>query len=172
MKKVTQFARGRPERRAFTLIEVVMATVIVGLGVAALLGSIASGTKANAGGQQLTTATFLAQEIREWTHRLPFKDPDPADALNPPGSDGSDPQFFVDDLDDLMGVTYSPPRDGRGNAIPGMVGWSETITMTWRTPSNLATVVAAGTSDMIYVQVAVSYNGKPILTTGWLVSKR
>ncbi|RPI64127.1 MAG: type II secretion system protein [Planctomycetaceae bacterium] len=153
----------------FTLIEVAIATVIIGLGVTALLTSIGAGTRANKGGQKLTQATFLAQEIREWTLRLPFKDTDAADASNPPGSDGYDPQTYVDDLDDLMNVTYNPPRDGRGQAITDMPGWSQTITMTWRNPANLASVVTAGTSKVVYVQVCVAYNAQPVLTTGWLV---
>ncbi len=149
-----------------------MATAIVGIGVAALLGCIASGTQANDGGQKLTTAAFLAQEIREWTLRLPFKDPDPGQGATP-GPDGSDPQTFVDDIDDLYPtITYSPPHDGRGNNIPNMPGWSQKITLTYRSPANLSTVVTAGTSDMIYVNVEVLCNSQSILTTGWLVSKR
>ncbi len=50
--------------------------------------------------------------------------------MNPPGPDQSDPQTFVDDLDDLMDVTYSPPRDAHGLPIADMTSWSQTITLT------------------------------------------
>ncbi|MFB3891858.1 MAG: prepilin-type N-terminal cleavage/methylation domain-containing protein [Phycisphaerae bacterium] len=174
MSNITVPARGPAHggRGGFTLVEVAVATAIIGLGVAALLATIAAGTRSNAAGQKLTQATFLAQEIREWTLRLPFSDPDPGDAGNPPGPDGSDPHVFVDDLDDLMDVTFSPPRDGRGSAISGMDNWSQTITMTWRDPSSLSTIVSPGASNAIYVQVVVSYHSQPVLTTGWLVTRR
>ena len=159
-------------RRAFTLIEVAVATAIIGLGVVALLVAVASGTRTNDAGKRLTQALYLAQEIREWTIRLPFSDPDPGDQNNPPGPDGTDPQLFVDDLDDLMNVTYSPPRDGRGGAIADMVDWSETITLTWRDPASLTTVVAAGSSDVIHVQVDIAQQARPMLSTGWLVARR
>ena len=152
-----------------------MATAIIGVGVVALLSCLASGTRTNDAGQTLTQAAYLAQEIREWSLRLPFKDPDAGDAGNPPGPDGTDPQTFVDDLDDFYnaaGLTYSPPRDGRGVTIANMTSWAQKLTLTWRSPTNLATVVAPGTSDLIYVQVTVSYHGRDILTSGWLVSKR
>jgi len=162
----------RAGRDGFTLIEVAVATAIIGLALAALLGAVASGTRTNDAGKKLTQAVFLAQEIREWTIGLPFSDPDPGDADNPPGPDGSNPQTFVDDLDDLMAVTFSPPRDGGGAPITDMTQWSETITLTWRDASNLSSTVSAGSSDVIHVQVDISYQDLPVLTTGWLVGRR
>ncbi len=158
--------------RGFTLIEVAVAVAIIGLAITALMASLAAGTRANHAGQQLTQAVFLAQEVREWTIKLPFSDTDPADVGNPPGPDGSDPQYYVDDLDDLLSVTYSPPRDGRGVALSSMVGWTQTISLTWRDPDDLATVVTPGASDIIHVSVEVSYRGKTMLTAGWLVARR
>ena len=115
----------------------------------------------------------MGQEIREWTLKLPFVDPETPD--NSPGPDGAeDPQApsAVDDLDDLMGVTYSPPRDGTGQALSGTTGWSQQITMSWRNPDNLSQTVTDGASDMIYVEVVISHGEQPVLTTGWLVTKR
>jgi prepilin-type N-terminal cleavage/methylation domain-containing protein len=160
-------------RDGFTLIEVAVATAIVGIGVAALMAALAAGTRTNRAGQKLAQAAFLIQEIREWTLKLPFSDTDADDFGNPPGSDGWDPQVWVDDLDDLMGVTFSPPRDGRGQAITSLVGWSQTLTLTWRDPDNLTSVVTPGTSDIIHVKVDVAFQqGPPILSGGWLVARR
>jgi prepilin-type N-terminal cleavage/methylation domain-containing protein len=166
--------RDAPGRRraGFSLVEVAVATAILGIGMVALLTCVGSGTRTNDAGRKATLGTFLAQEIREWTLRLPFTDPDPGDANNPPGPDGSDPQVFVDDLDDLMDVTYSPPRDGTGAAIANMTEWSQTITLTWRDPANLTSTVSAATSDVIHVGVAVRCGGEPVLTAGWLVVNR
>ena len=165
--------KGRGTRRGgFTLIEAAVATIVIGLGAAALLTAVASGTRTNAAGRSITQAVLLAQEIREWTVKLPFSDPDEADMGNPPGPDGADPQVFVDDLDDLMNVTYSPPRDGQGQPVADMTGWQQAITLTWRAPSDLTTAVAAGTSDTIHVQVDISHNGLNVLTTRWLVTRR
>lgn len=159
-------------RDGFTLIEVAVATAIVGVGVAALMACLVAGTRTNRAGQELAQAVFLIQEIREWTLKLPFSDPDPDDAGNPPGSDGWSPQVWVDDLDDLMGVTYSPPRNACGQVIAGMPGWSQTLTLTWRDPNHLTSVVTPGTSDIIHVQVAVAYQGRAVGTAGWLVARR
>ncbi|HAU36605.1 MAG TPA: hypothetical protein DCX07_02670, partial [Phycisphaerales bacterium] len=169
--KTDGVARGVPTGEGFTLIEVAIATAIIAIGVVALVVSVGSGTRANQAGTELTQAVFLAQEIREWTLRLPYIDPDVADQSNPPGPDGSDPQVFVDDLDDLLNVTYSPPRDGRGIAIADMPGWSETITLTYRNPDNLSQIVS-GRTDVVRVGVEVFHNSRPVFSTGWIVARR
>ncbi|HOF19019.1 MAG TPA: prepilin-type N-terminal cleavage/methylation domain-containing protein, partial [Phycisphaerae bacterium] len=69
--KTDGVARGVPTGEGFTLIEVAIATAIIAIGVVALVVSVGSGTRANQGGTELTQAVFLAQEIREWTLRLP-----------------------------------------------------------------------------------------------------
>ena len=165
-------ATNRGRRRGFTLIETAVATAIVGLGVAAVMVATGSGTRMNDAGKKLTEAAFLAQELREWTIGLPFSDPNEADQGNPPGPDGSNPQVFVDDLDDLMGVTYSPPRNARGTAITDMSDWSQHIELTWRDPDNLVSVVAAGLTDVIHVEVSLSCRGTEVMKTGWLVTQK
>ncbi len=170
--------RARPVRRhGLTLIEVAAATALVGIGVTALMVATGSTTRVNDASRKLTQAVFLAQEIREWTLKLPFSDPDPGDQGNPPGPDGSDPQNFIDDLDDLSnwdgnGITYSPPRDGQGYPIGNMDGWSQTIALTWRHPDDLSQTVAAGASDIINVHVDVVFGDKTIVASDWLVVRR
>ncbi len=164
--------KSRIARRGFTLIEAMAATALVGMGIVALMGAVMSGTRTNQAGKELARGIFLVQEIREWTIGLPFSDPDDADADNPPGPDGSDPQTYVDDLDDLMGVSYSPPMDGFGSRITDMPDWTQSISITWVNPDDLSQQVTPGSSDIVYVEVSVSHGGKEVISTGWLVARR
>jgi prepilin-type N-terminal cleavage/methylation domain-containing protein len=158
--------------RGFTLIEAMIATAIIGVGVAALFVSLRAGTEVNSASGDLTQAVFLANEIRERTLQLPFSDPDEGDAAKPPGPDESDPHTFADDLDDLMDVTLSPPQDASGAPMNDLQGWSQTIKMTWRDPQDLATQVADGASDVIRVDVTIQRNGKVLTAMNWLVTRR
>jgi hypothetical protein len=150
---------------------VVVSAALVGLGVAALLVTIQAGTRASQAGREITQATYLAQEIREWMLKLPFRDPQ--NPTNPAGPDPSDPTGFVDDVDDLMNATYSPPVNANGGTISGLVGWSQHITLEWKDPNALSGgSVPAGSSDVIRALVTVAHNGRTVLTAGWLVNRR
>lgn len=64
----------RARRRGFTLIETALATVIIGVGVLALVDSQTAFIKSNAWSTHAATATYLANEIREMTRRMPKHD--------------------------------------------------------------------------------------------------
>lgn len=157
--------------RGFTLMEVLVASVIVGIGFTAILASMVSSTKVNLTSTEITQAAFLSQEIREWTANLPFRDLDSDDAGNPPGPDSyvGEGVPYVDDLDDLINVTFSPPRNSSGETIAGMADWSQTIILTWRLPGDVNTEAVAGTSNVIHVQVTVSKDNETLMQTGWLI---
>jgi type II secretory pathway pseudopilin PulG len=67
----TTIRRGR-RPRGFTLIEALYATMIVGLGVTALMMVFGAGTRINDYGNNLSTAVFLAEELRGMTDNLAF----------------------------------------------------------------------------------------------------
>lgn len=163
-------------RGGFTLIESAIAVVVVGVGIVALLQAMASGTRINGQARAITQGVFLAQEVREWTLRLPFKDPNaPNPNMHPytPGPEsGENPQVYVNDLDDLESITFSPPRDGEGQAIPELSGWTQTITMQWRDPGSLTTAVPSGTSGVVHVTVSVSRNNQSVHSASWIVTDR
>ena len=62
------------KKQAFTLIEVLIAIILVGLAIASLLGANLAFTRANGTGAQLSTAEFLIEQIREQTVTTPFAD--------------------------------------------------------------------------------------------------
>ena len=159
-------ARSKKGRGGFTLIEVAIAVVIIAVGVTALMLGAASSTRTNNASRELTQAVLLAQDLREWTVKLPFFDPD----LGSPGPLGPEAgEYEVDDLDDLHGQTFSPPRDATGYQMYGMTGWSQMVTVNWVDPNNL-TVISTTPTDTVSVQVIVSRDSIPLLSTGWLVA--
>lgn len=169
-----------PRRRAgFTLIEAALATTIIGVGILALLNAMGAGTRVNQQGRHLTQAVFLAQQVREWTLWLDFVDPDTPN--NAPGHDGSSPLLFVDDLDDLNGITFGLgsdlPRDANGGKLNGMSGWTQRIELEWRDPNCLTANVGAPTrasegSGVICVTVYIGYQGQDVHQSSWLVVRR
>ncbi|MBY0261380.1 MAG: hypothetical protein K2Q20_03505 [Phycisphaerales bacterium] len=74
--------RGRPtprgarrSRSAFTLLEAALATVIIGVGVLALVEAQWAFLRSNAWSSQAASASYMANEIRELMRGLPKHDP-------------------------------------------------------------------------------------------------
>lgn len=162
----------RRERRGTTVIKAALATAFAGVAVVGMMVTLAAAARASEAGKELTQAVTLAQEIHEWTLRLPFSDPDVERKHSPPGCEEGDPQTFVDDLDDLIGATFCPPKSAKGTTIAGMPDWSQRLAVTWREPSNLTQIVAPGASDIAHVEVTIRHNGNQVFRTGWLLARR
>jgi prepilin-type N-terminal cleavage/methylation domain-containing protein len=161
-----------PRDGGFTLIEILLAVVILGVAFVAFLSAMQTGIKTGAESTDLTKAMLYAREMREWTRSLPFHDTDAADADKPVGPDsGTDGVPYVDDVDDLLGATFSPPRDSFGSEIADATGWSETVTLTWKSEVDPTFTVPDGESNLIHVEVTIMKNGETILTTNWLRAK-
>ena len=143
-------ARRGARAEGFSLIEVAVATVIIGLGVTALLMSVGAGTSVNDNAQEVTEASFLAGEVREWAFNQSFA---ALSALASP-------------------TTFNPPQNGSGNAITDMPGWSQTVTITWLSNANLNTAVGVGASNYINLQVQVYRGAQLMLTTTTLIVNR
>ncbi|MEM1329089.1 MAG: hypothetical protein AAGG07_00865 [Planctomycetota bacterium] len=109
----------RAARRGFTLIEAAMTTVIIGVGVVAMVEAQQSFLRSNNWSNQASTATLLAREIREFTRFLPRHDPvtglyfETDDDGNVTGLAGWGPEegevvaSDFDDIDDFDGMTFT-----------------------------------------------------------------
>ena len=62
-------------KSGFSLIEVLIAILLIGLAVASLVAANSVFTKANGAGTDLSTAEFIIGQIRELTMLLPVIDP-------------------------------------------------------------------------------------------------
>ena len=125
MRPLRRRRRNRTARRnGFTLIESALATVIVGVGVLAIVEAQQSFMTANAWSSQSATGTYLANEIREMMEPLSRHDPvtgiyigDEGDleGWGPDAGEWSVEDF--DDVDDFDGITFA--FDGTADIIDG-----------------------------------------------------
>ena len=159
---------GRAARRGFTLIETALATIIVGVGVLAIVSAQQAFHKQNGWSSRAGTASRLGNEIRELTLKLPRHDPVTSSAYW-----GAEPsELWVGDFDDLddfdgdgggliFSATFDPPNgpiNARREIIPNMPGWSQIVTVRNVNPFDITdgTIVDAAT-DMMVVDVLVTY---------------
>jgi prepilin-type N-terminal cleavage/methylation domain-containing protein len=144
-------------RRGFTLLESMMALIIIALGVLAFVDAQASFTRSNTWSSQAATGMLLANEIREATRRLSRHDPVTGLSLNGGvlvgwGRENGEVTFDdIDDLDDLDGMVF-----GEGGTMPGPV-------------DAFGNLVSAIDIDGTTILDA---NGDPVPLTGWRQSVR
>ena len=127
-------SRGQAGSGGFTLIETSMATVIIGVGVLAMVDAQSAFIVSNQWSSHAASATFLANEIRELTRNLPKHDPvngliliDDGNGnmvISGWGDEGGEVTVDdFDDIDDFDGITFSyvgtPGLDD--NDLPGPI---------------------------------------------------
>jgi type II secretory pathway pseudopilin PulG len=128
----------------FTLIETALATVIVGVGVLALMEAHQAFLRTNSWSTHTSTATLLANELREMTRHYPrhdsfaggiyFQDPENHTGFQGWGPEGDelDASMF-DDLDDFDGVVFG---DAAEADLPGPIAIVDDVPMRFPGPIN------------------------------------
>lgn len=158
-------------KSAFTLIEALIATVLIGVAIAALITSNVAHTQANAHGMYTSTAEFLIEEVRAMTLPMAFVEPDEiADTFGP--DDNEDGVGDFDDIDDFDGFTFNPPVDVNGNSLSDFSEYSQVVTVESVDPGDLTSVVEDFDSSIVRISVRIAMNGKEVGSTSWIITEK
>lgn len=129
----------------FTLIEALIAAMLLGLVVAALAAASGAFTMANGYGVDLSTAEFLIEEMRERTANI--------------------------DVDTLIasydGQTFSPPVDVSGIAMSDFTEFGQQVEIDYVESGNFSNIVT-GPTDFVRVTVTATKAGQPVSSTSWV----
>jgi hypothetical protein len=128
----------------FSLIEALVASVIIGLAVVGLLLSSGSLTKVNAAGIEISTAEFLIEEVKSRCASMAY-----------------------DDLPAFAG-TYSPPQDIYGTALTNFSTFSQQVTVENVSNSDFTVVVVPGGSGFVRITTKILLNGSEISSADWM----
>ena len=134
----------RHRRSGFTLLEAALTTVIIGTGLVAMLQLIAAGTAANVSGAEMTSATNLAKNVREYSLKQ-----------------------TVAQVRALDGDSYTPPIDSRGEQISGFDNWTQLIDVQAVDRDRLTTDIIDANPHAVRVTVKVQHNGRNVCDMSW-----
>ncbi|MHC5003488.1 MAG: type IV pilus modification PilV family protein [Planctomycetota bacterium] len=168
-------------RRGFTLIETALTTIIVGVGVLAIVSAQQAFHQKNTWSTHASIAMQLGNEIREMTLNLPRHDPVTGTLTWGPEAN----ELWIgdyDDLDDFDNWAFSAadgsgPINARREIIPDMDGWSQEIYVTNVDPFDIASDQPDGSTQMMRVRVVVKYQpfNEPapleMTTVSWVAPK-
>lgn len=163
-------APARPNRAGFTLIETMLALTIILVGVLAVMQAQRTFLSNNQWSTHAASATYLANEIREMSRRLPRHDPSSGglyltEHMNPATVTGWGPETGetepddIDDLDDLDGVVF-------GEAVDLPDGF--TLSRRYTGPVNaFAELIAETAWDGSVETIEVDGDAVPVAMRGW-----
>ena len=148
-----------------TLVELVVALVIMGVALAAVVAVYASTTRASVDPVIVQQMQAIADNMMEEVLLKPYA-PGPA-----PGAGAGGARVNFDDVRDYNGYGQAIQgiRDVEGNAMPGLERYTVLVTVTPTALTNIPN------TDALQIVVRVSVNGSatntslpaPIVLTGW-----
>lgn len=153
--------------RGFTLLEAVLTTMIVGIGITGTMRLAYTCAQQNMMAGHMTTGMHLASHIREAMARLPFNDP-----LSGPLNFGAEPGELLadfDDVDDFDGQIFNPPIDARRQPLSGFDAYSQEVVVWPVYPNKLSVNTNPANPDIpkatytgaVRVQVRILHRAAP-----------
>ena len=156
-------------RDGFTLIEVLISILLVGLAIVSLVSANGAFTQANGAGAELSTAEFLIEQIRELSTVLEVIDPITGTATF--GPETSETLANYNDLDDLHSAVFSPPISADRNSLTDLGAYSQQITVENVNASDFEQVEINHSTPFVRVSVKVFLNTREISSASWLRSQ-
>lgn len=169
-----RLSRNPSTARGFTLLETMLALVIVSWGILAFVDAQTAFYRSNTWSSQAATGMLLANELREMTRRLPRHDE--TNGLTAAGFGREAGEITINDLDDIddfdgisfgLGGTFNGPVDAFREIVPevdnqgnpvltagvpdALLGWTQRVLVTKVDPYNFA-----GTHPDDYEQIATA----------------
>ena len=112
---------------AFTLVEAVICTLIVGVMLVGAVSTIGASRRSQQGMSDRATARLLASDLLSEIVTKAYAEPDGSASIGTDAGEQSLSRATFDDVDDYNNYEESPPKDLAGNIIPGSEKWSRRV---------------------------------------------
>ncbi len=132
-------------KRGFTIIEALMASVLIAIAISALIAANTAMSNVNAAGANLSTAEYLLQQVRERTETTGY-------------------QYLRNMYNDKV---YNPPLDEDGDELTEFNAYSQRIGVAYVANDNFDETVDED-EGFLKITAEVRYNGDPITSSSWI----
>jgi prepilin-type N-terminal cleavage/methylation domain-containing protein len=149
----------RPRCRAFTLVEVVLAILVVGVGLVATMQALPVVLGVSRATSRTLTAQRLAGDLMAEIAMLPFEDPDGNPKFGPEDDEHAGTRADFDDIDDYDDWSASPPERKDGSEEPGCGAYSRSVLVQSVEPDDFTHVCGDSSDKPKLITVTVSRAG-------------
>jgi len=151
----------RSRRRAFSLIEVLVATAIMGVLLVAAMQTVGNSVRAERFTADTSQGLWLAQQLMAEIRGAKYREPDETPTFGPEPLETGGARSAFDDVDDYHNWSASPPQDPDGTVIPDRAGWQRTVTVDYLNPNDLSAEVGLD-HGVKRITVVVQRNGQTV----------
>ena len=148
---------------AFTLIEVLMSTMLIGVVMVAALNSLGAATSASLENSNHARAVLLAEDLMAEILNQAYRDPNDTVVFGVESGETDTNRADFDDVDDYDDWNSSPPIDKAGNALAAGSTWRRKVEVLHVDP-NAPTDVSGDADDQgaKRIRITVKHNGTTV----------
>jgi MSHA pilin protein MshD len=150
--------------RAFTLVEVLLTILIVGVGLVATMRALPVALRMSEASRQSMEAQQLATEMLSEIALLPFEDPDGSPGFGRETGESSATRADFDDIDDYDAWTACPPESRDGTTNTDLAAYRRSVNVYSVDVNDFTRVLADGSTDAKRITVTISCPGQPDVT--------
>jgi type II secretory pathway pseudopilin PulG len=147
-------------RRAFTIVEAVISTVIVAVMFVAALSTVGAARITQHRAALVSRGRLLVESLLSEVLQQSYKDSDGAAVFGVESGEATTTRADFDDVDDFDGWSSSPPVGRDGTPLTSSTGWKRTVQVQWVDASDPGQVKAVETG-VKRVTVTAAYGGVP-----------
>ncbi|MBI2481758.1 MAG: hypothetical protein HYV60_24880 [Planctomycetia bacterium] len=167
MRRRDCILHNRRRRTAYTLVEVSMSTLMIGVLLIGAMNSAGYATRGQIDNKERAQAKLLANAMLAEILELPYQEPTSTPAFGP---ESGEVRATYDDVDDYKIFSDSPPVDKQGNALAGGSGLTRSVVVSYVEPNNL-TATSSTDQGIKRIAVSVARSGKQLVSMTAVVVK-
>lgn len=153
-----------PPRRAFTIVEAALSTIVIGVMLVAALNTVAASRASQARTAYRTRGVELVKSLMAEITVQAYEDNLlPLGNFGLPLAKAGANRSKYTDVDDYDGLLDAPPRAKDGTALPDCADWSRSVRVRWVNPANPDTTSVVDTGAK-RITVTALRAGVPIVT--------
>ena len=151
--------------RAYSLLEVLVATLLVTVILISALHTTGNALDANQWTMHRSKAALLAHSLMSEIQQVSYLDPDKKSAFGKePNEAHNTVRSSFDDVDDYDGWNAVPPEDRHGNPMTELAGWRREVTVLHVDPGDLSRELSGDDDRGVKrIQIVISYRGKQLI---------
>ena len=157
-------------QKGISLVEVMVATVIVGIGISASLFALTPSNTTIHEGMGIVVSGTLADYIQQYTSDLAFEDPYEGDTSFGPESGETGIDTF-NDIDDLDGFVLSPPIGADGSPLESYPEWSINFSVVGVDPLTYEELTDPLGSSVRRVEIEIYDGSRKVRDYQWIVTR-